>query len=70
MYLPAHFNSENLFYDEFGKDDGKRLVWNCPHHPVFCIDVLCLFWVFHPTNKHSIEGHRYHLLTHDKDEPI
>lgn len=36
----------------------------------FVLICCAYFWVFHPTNKHSIEGHRHHLLTHDKDEPI
>lgn len=39
---------------------------------ILSFTLLCgaYFWVFHPTNKQTIEGHRDHLLTHDKDEPI
>jgi cytochrome c oxidase cbb3-type subunit 4 len=36
----------------------------------FILICFAYFWVFHPTNKHTLEGYRHHLLTHDKDEPM
>jgi uncharacterized membrane protein len=36
----------------------------------FVLMCFAYIWIFHPTNKSSLEGHRHHLLEHDKDEPI